>query len=1274
MKKLLLILFLFQLSFAKTIIVDQNLFCIFGSCFGGCDTGDVKEKTISDALNIAVNGDTIKICKGDYQESNLIIDKNIILESTKTDNIDDVKIYDNSSKPIFYIKGWRDGVKLNKFEIEQKKNNKIAIKLEKGENFDFSNLNIVSKGYGIYQKGGDFQNSTFEDLNISSKKDSIYLDKTSGDFTFKNLTLISKEYYGLHQKNGYINKAIFDYININSKKDGIYLYKTANLNFDDLNITSTNSNGIYLKNSLGDVKINKKNRINKVNSYSDTIYIGGNGYKNYEIKNFDIYSQKSQAIRIVSNKNVDISNGVIKTDEYSGIRIDNSNNDVNINDVNITINSTSNKAIYIKNTNKFNLSNSILNGAKYGVYLENSKNGGEIKNNIFKNSSDTELKIFINNKKIGYRIFNNCFEKLSGQNVLNKDINGYFDSNYYNDWNGNIPYHILNYGEDSHPQSKCNLDNSSNEVYQVCYTTSFDSQDEVDNNWTIIKQQNYTPQVVNGRLRLTTNQNNIATGLTLKNKVFKANGTKFKIRFQHFAYNGNDEKGADGIAVVFSDASIEPKAGAFGGSLGYAQRTDPNDEDGFAGGWIGIGLDEYGNYSNDNEGRVGGIGFTPQAVAIRGSYLEDYKYLIGTSSLNPTISKGNSYRPAPGYTYEISVDTTQQNKTIISVLRDTGNGMNSLINKYEYNSSNTPKNFRFSFTGSTGGSYNIHEIDMLQILAIDCNATLVKPPVIGEFYAKDANRSDKNITTKIVNDEFNISIDTNKSFIGTVCSAVVDKNEKNISTWKKVEFNNTKEENVSFNVAKADKNATIKIEWSSKKGTNIECPLENEYNYTTQNDRFAIRPYKYKIIFNDKNITAGKDFNITFQAIDKNGKLVKDYNETNSYIITAKEFKNICKTGKLDINGGFRNGENNATGNYAEIGDINITIEENSNCFACGVDGNESDLYIKKDTISDINSSVADLDINISFGNNIVFDDINLSSNYAEINTTIYLLNGKNDKVLNFDKNCYAKDVNISFDVNKSDIESYQGIYNINDKEENDSNFSHFDNNFTLSKDSFTNGEGNLSIKFNIFKNRSYPVSILDMNFTKVTAYLDDNTKSKNLDNNISFYYLRLYADDIYTTDINSSDTIYILVYDKFQNHFSDEKLLNWFVNTKYNNDDVKVLGYTLTYKYDENITNFEANITKLNYDFNLSISNKNEQHFVVIHLKTPPYLWYSKYKDYNDSLNSYCLTHYCVEYVYQKVNQDNTTTKDVGSGTFEGSEVNITTPKQKRFGIKIYR
>jgi MSHA biogenesis protein MshQ len=76
-----------------------------------------------------------------------------------------------------------------------------------------------------------------------------------------------------------------------------------------------------------------------------------------------------------------------------------------------------------------------------------------------------------------------------------------------------------------------------------------------------------SPQIASNRLRLTDNSTAQATWATL-NRLFPAHGNKIVVSFDHFSYNGS---GGDGVGVILSDAAKAPAAGAFGGSLGYAE-------------------------------------------------------------------------------------------------------------------------------------------------------------------------------------------------------------------------------------------------------------------------------------------------------------------------------------------------------------------------------------------------------------------------------------------------------------------------------------------------------------------------------------------------------------------------------------------------------------------------------------------------------------------------------------------------------------------------------
>lgn len=241
----------------------------------------------------------------------------------------------------------------------------------------------------------------------------------------------------------------------------------------------------------------------------------------------------------------------------------------------------------------------------------------------------------------------------------------------------------------------------------------------------------YTPNIANqGYLRLTDNNGNEATSATVPG-IFPAAGNYISVEFQQYAYNGS---GADGMAVTLSDYSQTAIPGAFGGSLGYAQKTGIN---GFNYGWVGIALDEYGNYENSAEGRYGGLSTSTlykQSIGVRGSgsgsgnSTPNYPWLAGATGLSPGIANSGSTTRSYGYFYQIIVDArnaaNSTPQTFVSVNRDTGGtgSYSPLVSPFDVFAANpnqapVPTNWQISFTGSTGGATDIHEIGSLRICA-----------------------------------------------------------------------------------------------------------------------------------------------------------------------------------------------------------------------------------------------------------------------------------------------------------------------------------------------------------------------------------------------------------------------------------------------------------------------------------------------------------------------------------------------------------------------------
>lgn len=260
-----------------------------------------------------------------------------------------------------------------------------------------------------------------------------------------------------------------------------------------------------------------------------------------------------------------------------------------------------------------------------------------------------------------------------------------------------------------------------------CFSDNFNNP-TLGDNWAVASRgaTAFTPTVTNQRMRLTSNQGNVATASTLQ-RLFPAAGNYIQVQFKHFAYSGS---GADGMAVVLSDAAVAPQPGAFGGPLGYGTRGNAANP-GFAGGWLGVGIDEYGNFST--EGGSNGPGRRLDSVAIRGSglspYTSGYRYIAGTpANLNPGVDIAGA-TPGPGHTYRITIDGRFSSQALVTVERDTGGGFVVLPNLDSVNvlvaannQAPLPADFYLSLTGSTGGSTNIHELDDLQVCA-----TTIKP-------------------------------------------------------------------------------------------------------------------------------------------------------------------------------------------------------------------------------------------------------------------------------------------------------------------------------------------------------------------------------------------------------------------------------------------------------------------------------------------------------------------------------------------------------------------
>ncbi|HDZ9255033.1 TPA: MSHA biogenesis protein MshQ [Vibrio cholerae] len=332
-------------------------------------------------------------------------------------------------------------------------------------------------------------------------------------------------------------------------------------------------------------------------------------------------------------------------------------------------------------------------------------------------SGNQRQRIYIN----GVAVASNNDSRALRTNTLNleigRDFN--FDSRSFN---GRID-EVTIYGSaltDEQILSLYNQRHSCGGDIPQCFSDDF-NRPNLEQDWVpFTSGGNFTPRVVSNRLRLTEAIGNQATAVTYQ-RIFPAANNLVQVELDYYAWANLTGNGADGVSLIFSDATVTPRTGGFGGSLGYAQRTDTNpNTPGFAGGWLGIGLDEWGNFANPTEGRVGGVGFRPQSITVRGSQASNYRYLTH-QTVSPNIDTRNTNTPAPGDRYLIEIDSRNASQVLLSIRRTRNNSTTTILNQYSIplnQQGAIPEEFFLSLAGSTGASVNNHEIDNFRVCAL----------------------------------------------------------------------------------------------------------------------------------------------------------------------------------------------------------------------------------------------------------------------------------------------------------------------------------------------------------------------------------------------------------------------------------------------------------------------------------------------------------------------------------------------------------------------------
>jgi len=127
-------------------------------------------------------------------------------------------------------------------------------------------------------------------------------------------------------------------------------------------------------------------------------------------------------------------------------------------------------------------------------------------------------------------------------------------------------------------------------------------------------------RLTNGDTRIGGSNGDDQTGAVVSNFTFPTD-EGLQVTFTSVTYGGDglSRHGADGISFFLMDGSKPPSVGALGGSLGYSCSNVNSRYDGVTGGYLGIGIDEYGNFSNPDDNTDTGPGFRGGRISMRGA-------------------------------------------------------------------------------------------------------------------------------------------------------------------------------------------------------------------------------------------------------------------------------------------------------------------------------------------------------------------------------------------------------------------------------------------------------------------------------------------------------------------------------------------------------------------------------------------------------------------------------------------------------------------------------
>lgn len=215
---------------------------------------------------------------------------------------------------------------------------------------------------------------------------------------------------------------------------------------------------------------------------------------------------------------------------------------------------------------------------------------------------------------------------------------------------------------------------------------------------------NTNDAVGNGWLRLTTDQASQVGNALYTGGTFPSSQGVI-VDFDYVSWSGT---GADGISFFLYDASQNMAGALSGAGLGYCNG---------AGGYLGVGLDEFGNFSGQAPGVTGGCsslsgspgGVGADMVVVRGPLGANNVFIARTSAPGGIDDPTTAVRPAADRARVLLIPNGSGGYRVTVGLGQNGAAITNVLTNLNFPYV-APAQLRMGFGAATGGLNNIHEV------------------------------------------------------------------------------------------------------------------------------------------------------------------------------------------------------------------------------------------------------------------------------------------------------------------------------------------------------------------------------------------------------------------------------------------------------------------------------------------------------------------------------------------------------------------------------------